>query len=85
MENTKIIMYGATWCGDTKRAKKFFEEHHIDYEWINIDKDSEGSKRVQALNNGFKSVPTIIFPDGSILVEPDNETLRNKFVQSGLL
>lgn len=78
-------MYGATWCGDTKRAKKFFEEHHIDYEWINIDKDSEGSKRVQALNNGFKSVPTIIFPDGSILVEPDNETLRNKFVQSGLL
>jgi mycoredoxin len=85
MENTKIIMYGTTWCGDTKRAKKFFEEHHIDYEWINIDKDSEGSKRVQALNNGFKSVPTIIFPDGSILVEPDNETLRNKFVQSGLL
>lgn len=78
-------MYGATWCGDTKRAKKFFEEHQIDYEWINIDKDSEGSKRVQALNNGFKSVPTIIFPDGSILVEPDNETLRNKFVQSGLL
>lgn len=78
-------MYGTTWCGDTKRAKKFFEEHHIDYEWINIDKDSEGSKRVQALNNGFKSVPTIIFPDGSILVEPDNETLRNKFVQSGLL
>ncbi|MDX9850074.1 MAG: glutaredoxin domain-containing protein [Anaerolineaceae bacterium] len=85
MENTKIIMYGTTWCGDTKRAKKFFEEHQIDYEWINIDKDSEGSKRVQALNNGFKSVPTIIFPDGSILVEPDNETLRNKFVQSGLL
>ncbi len=78
-------MYGTTWCGDTKRAKKFFEEHQIDYEWINIDKDSEGSKRVQALNNGFKSVPTIIFPDGSILVEPDNETLRNKFVQSGLL
>ncbi len=85
MEHPKIIMYGTTWCGDTKRAKKIFEEHHIDFEWINIDKDSEASKRVQELNNGFKSVPTIIFPDGSILVEPDKDTLKNKFIQLGLL
>ena len=84
MENVKIIMYGTTWCGDTIRAKKLFEKYQIDFEWINIDRDSEAAQRVKDINNGYKSVPTIIFPDGSTLVEPDNESLKNKFIELGL-
>jgi mycoredoxin len=85
MDNKKIVMYGTTWCGDTRRAKKIFEEYKIDFEWINIDKDPEGAERVKEINNGNKSVPTIIFPDESILVEPGKETLKNKFIELGLV
>lgn len=85
MENEKIIMYGTTWCGDSIRAKKLFEDYQIEFEWINIDKNKDGEKRVKEINKGFKSVPTIIFPDGSILVEPDKETLKKKFLELGLI
>jgi mycoredoxin len=85
MENEKIIMYGTTWCGDSIRAKKLFEDYQIEFEWINIDKNNDGEKRVKEINKGYKSVPTIIFPDGSILVEPDKETLKKKFLELGLI
>lgn len=85
MDDKKIIMYGTTWCGASNRAKKLFEDYQIEFEWINIDKDIAGEKRVQEINNGYKSVPTIIFSDGSILVEPDKETLKQKFLELGLV
>jgi mycoredoxin len=85
MDDKKIIMYGTTWCGASIRAKKLFEDYQIEFEWINIDKDIEGEKRVQEINNGYKSVPTIIFSDGLILVEPDKETLKQKFLDQGLV
>ena len=78
MENIKITMYGTPWCGDTIRAKRVFEEYNVEYDWININKDPNGEKIVKEINNGFKSVPTIIFPDQSILVEPDKQTLVDK-------
>lgn len=81
----KILMYGTVWCGDTIRAKRLFEKYKVDFDWINIDKDPEGVQRVKEINNGYKSVPTIIFPDGSILVEPDDEILKNKFIELGLV
>jgi mycoredoxin len=78
MDNNKITMYGTPWCGDTIRAKKVFEEYSIEYQWVNINKDSKAEQIVKDLNNGYKSVPTIIFPDQSILVEPDKKTLIEK-------
>lgn len=85
MENNKIIMYGTPFCGDTIRAKKVFEENNIEYEWININKDVEAEKLVKEINHGNRSVPTIIFSDESILVEPDKQTLTNKLKALGLI
>lgn len=85
MDNNKIIMYGTTWCGDSRRAKRFFEDNKIEFEFINIDKDPSAENRVKEINKGYKSVPTIIFPDGSILVEPDNQTLKQKLTDLGFL
>ena len=42
---------------------------------MDIDEDEEGRNRVQALNDGKQIIPTIIFDDGSILVEPSNAEL----------
>lgn len=74
----KIVVYGTRWCGDSRRALKILDEREIDYRWINIDKDKAGEKFVIKINNGNRSVPTIVFPDESILVEPSNQALNEK-------
>lgn len=75
----KIIMYGTTWCGDTRRARQFFVDNQIEYEWIDIDKDKTAAEYVMSVNKGCKSVPTILFQDGSLLVEPSSYQLKEKF------
>jgi glutaredoxin-like protein len=77
-EEPKIIIYGTSWCGDTKRARKFFEQNQIDYEWVDIDQDKTARAYVEEVNNGYRSVPTILFPDGSLLVEPTITQLAKK-------
>jgi len=74
----KIFMYGTSWCGDTRRARRFFDEEKIDYEWVDIDQDDSAADFVKSVANGYRSVPTIVFPDGTILVEPSTSQLREK-------
>jgi thioredoxin reductase (NADPH) len=75
---SEIKVYGAPWCPDCKRAKKFFGEHRVAYRWIDIDEDPEGLRFVEELQNGGRSIPTIIFDDGSHLIEPPNDELAAK-------
>lgn len=76
--NSKITVYGTSWCGDTIRARRILENNQILYEWIDIDKKAEYAQQVEKMNHGFRSVPTIVFPDGSILVEPSTDALKKK-------
>lgn len=75
----KIKMYATTWCGDCRFAKRWFDAHNIPYEYINIEEDEEAARVVISINNGMRSVPTIVFPDGSVLVEPTARELAAKF------
>ena len=72
-------MYATEYCDDCNRAKAFFEENHIAYVKVGLEGNEEAIKFVITINNGNRSVPTIIFPDGSIMVEPGQEELRVKF------
>lgn len=78
MDKAIIILYGTSWCGDTRRARSFLAQHQIDYQWVDIDQDPAAKKLVEEINHGYRSVPTIIFPDGSILVEPSEKQLAEK-------
>jgi thioredoxin reductase (NADPH) len=78
MQPNTITMYGTTWCQDCKRAKKFFGEHRIPYEFIDVDQDSEGLRLVEQTNAGKRIIPTIFFQDGTVLVEPSNADLAAK-------
>jgi glutaredoxin len=80
MEDKKpeIIIYGTTWCGQTRMARVIFDNNHIPYQWIDIDQDPTGRKFVEETNHGYRSVPTIVFLDGSILVEPTSSELSVK-------
>jgi glutaredoxin len=76
--NKEILVYGTRWCGDTKRACRFLDENSIEYRFIDIDQDKNAESVVREINEGSRSVPTIIFKDGSFLVEPDEQTLAEK-------
>jgi glutaredoxin-related protein len=76
MENKKIIMYGAMWCPDTLRAITFFNQKQIEFEFKDIDSNPENTKFVEDTNNGLRIIPTIIFPDGTILTEPSNSEIE---------
>ncbi|MHC1784504.1 MAG: glutaredoxin domain-containing protein [Anaerolineaceae bacterium] len=77
-ENKQMILYGTTWCGDTIRARRFLDSKNIPYLWVDIDKDPEAWKLVESINHGYRSVPTIVFPDGSTLTEPSTSVLAQK-------
>lgn len=76
---TQIVMYATEYCSDCVRAKKFFEANNIPYLRVGLEGNDEATEFVKNINNGYRSVPTIVFPDGSILVEPSWEDLRQKF------
>lgn len=76
MNNKKIKFYGAAWCPDCRRAKEFLGGKGVEYEYIDLEKDPNAAAEVERINNGLQSIPTIIFPNGSVLAEPSNEQLQ---------
>ena len=78
MDEQRIQMYGTAWCQDCKRAKKFFGEHRVAYDFIDVDEDREGLRIVEQANDGKRIIPTIFFKDESVLIEPSNAELAAK-------
>ena len=73
-----VRVYGAPWCPDCRRSKRFLGEMRIPYDWIDIDQDPAAAQVVRGMNNGKQTIPTIVFEDGSFLVEPGNDELARK-------
>jgi len=74
----KIKVYGTAWCGDCRRAKQVFQAEGVEYEWIDLAEQPDAAAIVEKVNNGNRSVPTILFPDGTVLVEPASPVLAQK-------
>jgi len=77
-EEQTICRYGTSWCRTTRSARRFLDQHGIAYRWIDIDEDPVASAYVIEVNGGNRSVPTIVFLDGTILVEPSSAELTEK-------
>ena len=72
--HSNIIVCGTAWCPDCRRAKQFLGDQRIHYHWVDIEHDSEAMVHVRQLNRGRRIIPTIVFPDGTVLAEPSNRT-----------
>ncbi len=78
-ENTSpIVVYGANWCGDCRRSKKFLEQKNVAFTWIDVEQDETARVTMQKYNGGLQTIPTIIFQDGTVMVEPSNAQLAGK-------
>src|SRR6266699_3959698 len=78
MSHTNIKLYGTDWCSDCKRSKRFLGEQRVHYEYVNIEENMEGQAFVRELQKGGLTIPTIVFEDGSALIEPSNAELAVK-------
>jgi mycoredoxin len=75
---SQIVMYSTEYCSDCHRAKTFFETNKIEYLRVGLEGNEEATEFVLNINNGYRSVPTIIFPDGTVLTEPSWKELQDK-------
>ncbi len=78
MGDDRIVLFGTNWCGQSRRTQQFFERRNIEFDYVDIDQDPEAAYLVQEINHGYRSVPTILFPDGSTLTEPSILQLEEK-------
>jgi mycoredoxin len=78
VEKSQIVMYTTQWCGDCWRAKAVMEAMQIAYTEVDITQDDDATETVVRLNRGYRSVPTLVFPDGSVLTEPRTQVLVEK-------
>jgi mycoredoxin len=83
MIHQTITIYGTPWCGDCRRALRVLDQYQANYHYVDIESDNVARGYVERLNNGYQSVPTIQFPDGSVLVEPSSATLAEKLSTLG--
>ena len=73
-----IRVAGTLWSPTCHRVKDFLARNRIPYQWLDIEKDAGAKDLVEAANPEQHRLPVVFFPDGDVLVEPDNRTLAEK-------
>jgi thioredoxin reductase (NADPH) len=73
-----IRVAGTLWSPSCHRVKDFLARNRIPYRWMDIEKDTEAQELVAAFNTERHGLPVVFFPDGDVLVEPDNLSLAVK-------
>jgi glutaredoxin-like protein len=81
----EIIFYSADWCGDCRRSKRLMDSLGVDYILIDVEADQSASERVIEINGGQRSIPVIVFKDGSHLTEPSDKDLEAKLKTLGII
>ena len=73
-----LTMYTTDWCGYCVRLKDGLRRAGIDYQEVNIERDPVAAELVQQVNGGNRTVPTLLFADGSALTNPSVRQVQAK-------
>jgi mycoredoxin len=80
-----VTMYTTTWCGYCVRLKKLLQREGIDYAEVDIEVDTAAADVVMAANGGNRTVPTLVFADGTALTNPSIDQVKAALSQSSRL
>ena len=80
-----VTMYTTTWCGYCVRLKKLMQREGIDYAEVDIEVDASAADVVMAANGGNRTVPTLVFADGTALTNPSIDQVKAALSQSSRL
>jgi glutaredoxin len=73
----RLKVYGADWCGDTKRTLRLLDRLGVDYDYINIEQDEQARAWVREQNKGKECKPTVEI-NGRVLSVPSDEELEEQ-------
>lgn len=79
-----LVVYGHSFCGMVHTVRNALEQAGVDYKYVDIHRDDKARERVREINNGYESVPTLVFGDGSTLTEPSLSDLYEHLDSIGL-
>lgn len=68
-----LTVYGADWCGDCRRAKRFLDAAGVPYRYVDLEADPAAQQLVD--DAGYRAIPIIVTPGGAVLIEPSNDEL----------
>jgi mycoredoxin len=77
-ESGTITMFTTTWCGFCSRLKSQLDKAGVGYTEVNVEEVDGTSELVMSLNGGNRTVPTVLFPDGSSATNPSLAQVRAK-------
>lgn len=83
MPDNTIKLYAHQTCPQVPAVLAMLKGAKVNYQYINIHEDGEARQYVREVNNGYESVPTLLFPDGTTLTEPSTGVLRAKLEAIG--
>lgn len=70
-----VILYGADWCGDCRRAKAWLIGAGIEFTEVDVENDEQARSTAVDLAGGRRNIPVVVLPGGAVLVEPTNTEL----------
>lgn len=66
-----VVVYATTWCSFCARLLAGLRVAQIPTLVVDIDLDDEAAAVVESVNGGNRTVPTVLFPDGSTMTNPN--------------
>lgn len=82
---SEITMYAADWCGDCRRSKRLLDSLNVKYTLVDVEADASAADKVIEINGGAKSIPVIVFADGTHLTEPSDMALKAKLEELAII
>ena len=73
-----IRVAGSLWSNEAHQIKDFLVRHQIPYQFLDVDSDAKARSLVEQANGGAVKIPTVFFPDGTVLIEPDVRAVADK-------
>ena len=73
-----IRVAGTLWSASCHNTKDFLARNRVPYQWLDVEADASAKEMVEAVNKENHQLPVVFFPDGTVLVEPENRALAKK-------
>lgn len=77
----QVTMYSTTWCGYCKRLKSQLDEAGVAYSEVNIEENEGAAQLVEKANGGNRTVPTLVFSDGTAMTNPSAKAVIEKLAE----
>jgi mycoredoxin len=72
----QLTMYTTPWCGFCRNLKNQLARVGIEMAEVDIERDPAAADFVMSVNGGNQTVPTVVFPDGSVMTNPSANQVR---------